>query len=77
MSSVSIAHQTQSTLGEGDITILLGATFVCWSHRQSNRRGKLSVDLALSFADVEDSLPSEIVEGRFKNLDVVAQSGDA
>lgn len=77
MSSVSIAHQTQSTLGEGDITILLGATFVCWTHGLGHRRGELSVDLALSFVDVEDSLLSEIVEGRLENLNVLVQSGNA
>lgn len=64
-------------MGGGDITILLGGTFVCWSHGLSNRRGELSVDLALSFVDVEDSLLSEIVEGRLENINVLVQSGNA
>jgi hypothetical protein len=74
-SRVSIAIQRPD--GGSELTILFAALLVCRSHRCTDRRGKLPVDLALGLVDVADSLSRKIVESRLKNHDVVAQSGDA
>ena len=76
MSYVSIASQFYCLIDGGDLTILFAAFLVCCRHRLSDRGRELSVDLALGFVDIADSLLSKIVESRLEDNYIVVQSGD-